>query len=148
LSLGLLFTPINNVAFGNLKPEEAQQASGLINLARQLGGSFGIAVLGSFLTRHIAYHRADLVSNLYPGNPAFAERYDGLVAALSGQGLSLVDAQQRALAILDATMMRQASMQAYNDAWLLLLMCFICVAPAVFLLRKPRSRQAATADGH
>jgi DHA2 family multidrug resistance protein len=148
LSLGLLFTPINNVAFGNLKPEEAQQASGLINLARQLGGSFGIAVLGSFLTRHIAYHRADLVSNLYPGNPAFAERYDGLVGALSGQGLSLVDAQQRALAILDATMMRQASMQAYNDAWLLLLMCFICVAPAVFLLRKPRSRQAATADAH
>ncbi len=147
LALGLLFTPINNVAFGNLKPEEAQQASGLINLARQLGGSFGIAVLGSFLTRHIAYHRADLVSNMYPGNPAFAERYDGLVAALAGQGFSIVDAQQRALAILDATMMRQASMQAYNDAWLLLLVCFICVAPAVFLLRKPRSRQA-TADAH
>ena len=73
-ALGLLFTPINNVAFGSLKPEEAQQASGLINLARQLGGSFGIAVLGSFLTRHIAYHRADLVSNMYPGNPAFVER--------------------------------------------------------------------------
>ena len=62
LALGLLFTPINNVAFGNLKPEEAQQASGLINLARQLGGSFGIAVLGAYLTRHIAYHRADLVT--------------------------------------------------------------------------------------
>ena len=50
--------------------------------------------------------------------------------------------------MLDATMMRQASMQAYNDAWLLLLVCFICVVPAVFLLRKPRSRQAPTADAH
>ncbi|HET7221019.1 MAG TPA: MFS transporter, partial [Vicinamibacterales bacterium] len=147
-ALGLLFTPINNAAFGNLKPEEAQQASGLINLARQLGGSFGIAVLGAYLTRHIAYHRADLVSNMYPGNPAFAERYNGIVAALAGQGLSMVDAQQRALAVLDATMMRQASMLAYNDAWLLLLLCFICVAPAVFLLRKPRARQAAPAEAH
>jgi DHA2 family multidrug resistance protein len=148
LALGLLFTPINNVAFGNLKPEEAQQASGLINLARQLGGSFGIAVLGAYLTRHIAYHRADLITNMYPGNPAFAERYDGLIAALSGQGMSLADAQQRALAILDATMMRQASMQAYNDAWLLLLVCFICVVPAVFLLRKPRGHQPAAAEAH
>ncbi len=40
-------------------------------------------------------------------------------------------------------MMRQASMQAYNDAWLLLLVCFICVVPAVFLLRKPRGHQPA-----
>ena len=97
-ALGLLFTPINNVAFGSLKPQEAQQASGLINLARQLGGSFGIAVLGAYLTRHIAYHRADLATNMYPGNPAFAERFDGLVAGLASQGWALADAQQRALA--------------------------------------------------
>ena len=45
--LGLLFTPINNVAYGNLEPSEAQQASGLINLSRQLGGSFGIAILAT-----------------------------------------------------------------------------------------------------
>ncbi len=58
---------------------------------------------------------------MYPGNPAFAERFDGLVAGLAGQGWALADAQQRALAVLDATMMRQAAMRAYNDAWLLLL---------------------------
>jgi len=147
-ALGLLFTPINNVAFGNLKPEDAQQASGLINLARQLGGSFGIAVLGAYVTRHIAYHRADLVTNLYPGNPAFVERYDALVSGLGARGLSLVEAQQRAFAILDGTVMRQAAMQAYNDAWILLLLSFICVAPAVFLLRRPQSRKAAAVDAH
>jgi DHA2 family multidrug resistance protein len=148
LALGLLFTPINNVAFSNLKPEEAQQASGLINLARQLGGSFGIAVLGAYLTRHIAYHRADLATYMHQGNPLFVERFDGMVGALSAQGFSVADAQQRALAILDATMMRQAAMQAYNDSWLLLLVSFICVVPAVFLLRKPRGAQAAPADAH
>jgi DHA2 family multidrug resistance protein len=149
-ALGLLFAPINNVAFGSLKPSEAQQASGLINLARQLGGSFGIAVLGAYLTRHIAYHRADLITNLTPGNPAFDARYQAIVSGLTSQGVSIADAPARALAILDGTMMRQAAMQAYNDAWILLLVCFLCVIPAVFVLRrpKPRAGAAAAVDAH
>jgi DHA2 family multidrug resistance protein len=149
LALGLLFTPINNVAFGNLRPSEAQQASGLINLARQLGGSFGIAVLTAYLTRHVAYQRADLVTNMHPGSPAFLERYNSILAGLSAQGFSLADAQQRAMAILDGTLMRQATMRAYNDAWLLLFVSFICVAPAVLLLRRPQAaRPPAISESH
>ena len=147
-SLGLLFTPINNVAFGNLRPEDAQQASGLINLARQIGGSLGIAVLGAYLTRHIAYHRADLVTYMTPGHAPFDERYQMLVGGLQAQGASLVEAQQKALAVLDGTMMRQAAMLAYNDAWMLLLISFVVVIPAVFLLRKPSRRAAAAVDAH
>jgi DHA2 family multidrug resistance protein len=148
-ALGLLFAPINNVAFGSLKPAEAQQASGLINLARQLGGSFGIAVLGAYLTRHIAYHRADLVTNFTPGNPAFDSRYQAIISALVSQGASIADAPTRALAMLDGAMMRQAAMQAYNDAWILLLVCFLCVIPAVFVLKRPKpSGGAPVADAH
>ena len=135
----------NNVAFGNLKPQEAQQASGLINLARQLGGSFGIAALGAYLTRHIAYHRADLAINMYPGNPAFQERFNMITSGLAAQGASAPDAQRRALGILDGLMMRQASMQAYNDAWILLLLSFLAVVPFVFLLRRPKPKPAAAA---
>ena len=62
--LGLLFVPINNAAYGSLEPQEAQQAAGLINLARQLGGSFGIAVLVNYVSKHTQFHRADLVSDL------------------------------------------------------------------------------------
>ena len=147
LSLGLLFTPINSVAFGSLKPSEAQQASGLINLARQLGGSLGIAALGAYLTRHIAYHRADLVVNYYPGNPVFDARFQAIVQSFLTQTTSLVEAQQRALAVLDGILMRQASMLAYNDAWLLLLVSFVCVIPAVFILKKPKGR-APVGDAH
>ena len=136
-ALGLLFTPINNAAFGSLKPSEAQQASGLINLARQLGGSFGIAVLVAYLTRHIAYHRADLVTNFYPGNPLYDQRYNGARRRNVQHSGSVVDAQQRAHAVLDGMVMRQASMLAYNDCWWMILVCFACVVPAVFLLRKP-----------
>jgi len=146
-ALGFLFTPINNVAFGSLKPHEAQQASGLINLSRQLGGSFGIAVLGTYLTSHTQYHRADLVTNMYAGNPAFEQRYQSIVRGLASSGASLLEAQQRAYAILEGTVRKQAAMLAYNDAWLFILLSFLCVIPAVFLLRKPKGRAAAV-DAH
>jgi len=72
------------------------------------------------------------------------------VSGLTAQGVSVADAPTRALAILDGTMMRQAAMQAYNDAWILLLVCFLCVIPAVFVLGRPKPRGAAGApvDAH
>ncbi|MDB4883222.1 MAG: drug resistance transporter, EmrB/QacA subfamily [Gemmatimonadetes bacterium] len=147
-ALGLLFTPINNVAFGSLQPHEAQQASGLINLSRQLGGSFGIAVLGTYLTRHIQQHRADLVANYYAGNPLFEERLHALVGAMIAKGASAIEAQRRAMALLEGQLMRQATMLAYNDCWLFILLSFLCVIPAVFLLRKRRGAPSATIDAH
>lgn len=143
MALGLLFTPINNAAYGSLKPQEAQQAAGLINLSRQLGGSFGIAILSTYFTRHVQYHRADLVQNVTAGNPAFEQRFQGMVQTLMAHGASLVDAQKGAMAMIDRSLMRQASMLAYNDAWLLILLSFLVVMPAVFLLRKPSARAAA-----
>jgi DHA2 family multidrug resistance protein len=146
-AMGLLFTPINNVAFGALKPSEAQQASGLINLSRQLGGSFGIAVLTTYLSRHIQYHRADLVANIYPGNPAFDERFQQMVGGMVSKGAPLATAQQQAMKLMDASLMKQATMLAYNDAWMLILLSFVFVMPAVFLLRKPRG-PVALVDAH
>jgi DHA2 family multidrug resistance protein len=146
-ALGLLFAPINNVAFGSLRPSEAQQASGLINLSRQLGGSFGIAVLGTYLTRRTSAHHADLVVNLYPGNPLFDERLRGLTAGLVARGFDLAAAQQRALALIDGQVRRQAAMLAYNDCWMLILISFLVVIPAVFVLRRPQSG-AAPVDAH
>jgi len=146
-AMGLLFTPINNAAFGSLKPSEAQQASGLINLSRQLGGSFGIAVLSTYLTGHVQYHRADLASNFFAGNPAFDQRYSGAVASLMAHGSSLLQAQKTAYALLDLTLQKQAAMLAYNDSWLLILLSFLIVAPAVLVLRKPQP-MGAPVDAH
>jgi DHA2 family multidrug resistance protein len=105
-------------------------------------------VLGTYLTHHTALHRADLVSNMYAGNPAFEQRFAGLVAAMRAQGMSIADAQRRAFALLDGTVMKQAAMLAYNDAWLFILGSFLAVIPAVFLLRRPSRRAAAPADVH
>jgi DHA2 family multidrug resistance protein len=146
--LGFLFTPINNVAYASLKPSEAQQASGLINLSRQLGGSFGIAILATYVTVHTQVHRVDLLANVYPGNPLVDLRLKMLAANLLSHGYGPDAAQRGALAMLDQETMRQAAMLSYNDAWMLLLLTFICVAPAILLLRKPRGRSAPPAEAH
>jgi DHA2 family multidrug resistance protein len=146
--MGFLFVPINNAAFGSIKPQEAQQASGLINLSRQLGGSFGIAILGAYLTRHIAYHGADLAQNAYSGNPAFDQRYQGAIQMLIQHGTPASAAPQGALALIQGGMMRQAAMLAYNDAWMMILFSFLAVVPAVFLLRKPAARAAMPMEAH
>jgi MFS transporter, DHA2 family, multidrug resistance protein len=147
-ALGFLFAPINNVAYGNIDPRNAQQASGLINLARQLGGSFGIAVLGTFLTNSVKTHRADLVQNLYPGNPALEQRLSALTQGMIARGAAPGNARKMAEAALDGTVQRQASMLAYNSSWMLILGAFVLTAPAVFLLRRPKAGGAPPADAH
>jgi DHA2 family multidrug resistance protein len=145
--LGMLFTPINNVAYASLKPSEAQQAAGLINLSRQLGGSFGIALLASYVTTHTQIHRADLVSNVYAGNALVEQRVQAFAANLLAHGYSPDAARQGALAILDQQVTRQSAMLSYNDAWILLLLTFLIVSPAILLLRRPKGRAAAV-DAH
>jgi DHA2 family multidrug resistance protein len=147
--LGMLFTPINNVAYASLEPHEAQQAAGLINLSRQLGGSFGIAVLLNYVTKHTEYHRADLVSNVLAGNILTDQRVQGLTRAFTAKGMSMMEAQRAALKALDAQVMQQSSMLSFNDSWLFILLVFTVVSPAILLLGKPRhSGPAAAVDAH
>ena len=65
---------------------EAQQAAGLINLARQLGGSFGIAILATYITVHTQIHRVDLLANVYPGQRLVDERVQAFTANLIAHG--------------------------------------------------------------
>ena len=147
LGLGFLFTPINNAAFGNLDPKIAQQASGLVNLARQLGGSFGIAILGTYLTRSTQFHRVELLSNIYTNNPALQQRLTVFTANFVQHGMSSEMAQRAALATVDRQLMQQASMLAYNNSWMMILVVFVCTSPAILLIRKPK-KGAAPADAH
>jgi DHA2 family multidrug resistance protein len=146
--LGFLFTPINNVAYASLQPSEAQQAAGLINLARQLGGSFGIAILATYLTVHNQFHRVDLLANVYAGQPLVEERIQALTANLIAHGYGPDAAHRGALALLDQQVGRQAAMLSYNDAWMLLLISFLVVAPAILMLRRHRGSAAVPGGAH
>lgn len=146
--MGLLFTPINQVAYASLRPHEAQQASGLINLSRQLGGSFGIAILGNYVLTHTAMHRANLASYVYPSNPMAWERMNAMTQMFMGHGMNHQTAQQAAVEMMQRTVSAQAMVQSYDDAFLMILITFVVLLPAILLLRKPKGVPSAAAEAH
>jgi DHA2 family multidrug resistance protein len=146
--LGLLFVPINNVAYASLEPQEAQQAAGLINLARQLGGSFGIAVLANYVSTHAQLHRADLVSALSAGDMLTDSRVQALTGGFIARGMNAFDAKTAALQALNGQVAQQSSMLSFNDAWIFVLIVFVLVSPSILLLRKPKDGAEMPADAH
>lgn len=147
--LGFLFTPINLAAFNSLKGPEIAQGSGMVNLTRQLGGSFGIAIIGTYLSNHAAFHRDNLATHLYAGNPAVEQRQQAIIANLIAHGYAPAAARSASLGFLRQVVGVQAQTMAFNDAFLLILAVFVFVAPAVLLLRRPKNAGAAASGaGH
>ena len=96
-----------------------------------------------------AYHRANLVSNLYPGNPMYAQSISSAARTIvTNTGNSMADAQAGAMRLLDGRVMAQATTMAYNDAFLLLGLTFFFAVPAVFLLRKAKKAAPGGGGGH
>jgi DHA2 family multidrug resistance protein len=147
LGLGFLFTPINQVAYGELDPRYAQQASGLINLARQLGGSFGIAILGTYLQAQADFHRTILSSYMSGYNPIFNERLHGLTSNYLAHGYGPPQAVAAATKTLDGMLTQQSLAMAYDGSFMMILVVFVGTAPFILLLRRPK-RAAAPADAH
>ena len=145
--LGCLFTPINLAAFSSLKGAEIPQGASLLNLMRQLGGSFGIAYLSTIITNNTNSHRTVLIAHLYPGNPAFELQRNAMQGALMSRGYDAAQAQRGALSIISSEVQRQASVMSFNDAFLFIGVTIVMVAPCIFLLRP--GRPPAGADlGH
>jgi DHA2 family multidrug resistance protein len=144
--LGLLFTPINLAAFSSLKGAEIAQGASLLNLCRQLGGSFGIAYLGTHITNQTALHLNILSTHLYVGNPAFDRRLEVLQQSLMQRGYDAINAHQAALSIIQRTAHMQAQVMSYNDAFLFIGLTVAIVSPCVFLLRSQKAVASAEAE--
>ena len=137
--LGFLFTPINNVIFAALRGPEVAQGSSFINLFRQLGGSFGIAGLNTYITDMERYHRYDLVTNLNAANPGYTERLHGIASTLVAHGYSASASAMGAVGVVNSEVQRQAAVMSFNDGFLLLGVSFIIASPAILMLKVSKS---------
>ncbi len=138
LGIGFLFIPVTVTAYATLKGAAIAQGTALWNLSLQLGGSFGIAVLNTYVVNMTQFHRANLVTNLYSGSHALADRQAGLTQTLTAGGYGLAQAKSGAMSLIDQAVQAQAQTLAYNNAFLLIGVVFILVFPALFLLQKPK----------
>lgn len=136
--MAFLFVPINTAAYAFLPRDKNNAASGLMNLARNIGGSVGISVVTTMLDRRTQVHLTNLSSHLSPTNPALQSMIQGASAALRAHGESAAGATQRAYALIQGVVARQATMLAYVDCFWLLGVSILCMVPMVFLIKKSR----------
>jgi len=134
--LAFLFVPINTAAYAHLPREKNNAASGLMNLARNIGGSVGISLVTTLLARRAQVHQVDLASNFSPTNPTFQATLHGLTNTLTLRGYDPASAMQRAYAMIQGNLIQQATMLAYIDNFWLLGAIIGCLIPFVFLIRK------------
>jgi MFS transporter, DHA2 family, multidrug resistance protein len=144
LAIGFVFVPLTVLATGTLSIEQIGNATGIFNLMRNIGGSFGIAAVTTMLARGAQVHQAAMVQHLTPYDPAYQQRLNDLTSAFAARGNPMTAAQQ-AYGALYQSLVTQATLLAYIDNFrLLAFLCVICV-PAALLFKKVRAGRAAPA---
>jgi DHA2 family multidrug resistance protein len=137
-----LFMPINIAAYASLPREKNNAASGLMNLARNIGGSFGISFVTTGLSRRAQVHQVRLVEKLNAANPQFQSALHGMTRTFSGGGAGPgsggTSAQQHAYALMQANVIQQSTMLAYIDNFWILGVLVFCLIPCAFLIKKSK----------
>ena len=135
IGLGLLFVPITTLALSTLKGREIGEGAAFTGMMRQLGGSFGVAVITTFIARRNMLHRNDLVSKLDSNNPAVLQRVEGLQHSFIAKGIAPDAALKSGYKLLDLTITKQAMVMSYMDVFLYLGLMFLVCVPFVLWTR-------------
>ena len=144
IALPFLFVPINAVAYIGLPRSATGQASALLNVARNLGGTLGISSAQTLLAHQQQIHQSRLVEGLSPLNP----NYNEWVAQAQGVGAQAGgDSQMTAMGILYSTVQQQASMEAFISVFHSLMWLVLIVTPVVLLMRSATGKQAGGGGG-
>jgi MFS transporter, DHA2 family, multidrug resistance protein len=135
----LVVTPLSSVATAGIAPKQIGSASALFNVSRNLGGSIGIATLGTLLSVRERFHSSRLGEAISLSNPVTRDRLDQLTQSFLSKSGDPVMAQNQAYAMLDRLVRREANVMGYNDcfyfmgcalvAGALLALCFKKVKP-------------------
>jgi MFS transporter, DHA2 family, multidrug resistance protein len=136
LGLSCLFVPINTAAYAFLPKEKNNAASGLINLGRNVGGSLGISVVATMLSRRTQFHQMRLTGNLNAGNGWFEATLHGLTRTFMARGVNVALATREAYAVIANMINQQATMLAYVDDFWLVGWAVLVMIPLVFLMKK------------
>jgi DHA2 family multidrug resistance protein len=145
IGLGLMFVPLTTITLAELDPVELPQGTGLYNFFRQLGGSFGIAVIATLVTRYTVQFRAILSEHVAMNDPIAMGRIDMLTKGMMAKGADAATAREQALRILDGQLYGQASVIAYGRIYMLAAFLILLLIPLLLLVRQTRGAAGAHA---
>jgi DHA2 family multidrug resistance protein len=136
--LAFLFIPINVSAFSYVPRELTNMGTGIINLARNIGASVGLATVTTLLERRTQAHQARLMDHVNSMNPALNNMVNGTAGTLMTHGASTSQATAQAHGMILNLIQRQATMMAFLDNFKLLGIIFFAVIPIMVMMKKPR----------
>ena len=139
------FISITNAAYVGLPKEASNQVSGLINFARNIGGSIFIAVTGALVTNRSLFHENRLQNHMSSANPQYAERSQALANFFggAGPGASGGGGINLAHATIYQQLQQQAAAMGYQDVYRMLCWMSCVMVCFAFLLSKNRPGQGA-----
>jgi len=140
IGLGLLFVPITTLALSTLKGKHIGEGAAFTGMMRQLGGSFGIAIITTFITRFSQEHRVNLVSNLSMDKLEVQNRVHQLQQGFMSKGFSTSEALGKAYQVLDISVMKQATVLSYMDIFMYLGIMFLCCIPIIFFIKRGKNK--------
>jgi DHA2 family multidrug resistance protein len=149
VGLGLLSVPISTMSLSTLKGIEIAQGAAFTGMLRQLGGSFGVALISTYLSRDIVGHRSNLVTSLDIYNPSVQARVQGMAAGMQNKGMATNVAKQTAYQMMDGSVTVQATILSYMDIFLYIgCMFLVCVPVVLFFIKKSKAKVSMADAAH
>jgi len=136
LAMGCMFVPLSMATLRSLPATEVAKGAGLYNLFRQLGGSFGIAILTGMLDRRADFHRLGLASQISPLDPTASHAITSISHGLAMRGADPDAAHTMAAAVLGRMVEAQASLEAFSDAYSFIGVLFLLMLPLGLMLAR------------
>lgn len=137
LGIGMGFTviPLMTLAFSSIKKEEMGNATAIFNFLRNLGGSFGVALVTTIIARRSKFHQSHLVEHLTPFDTSYQIATSQASQFLQYRRFDAVTSQHGGLGAIYGQLLRQASMLSFNDAFYMLSILMICTLPLMMLMK-------------
>jgi DHA2 family multidrug resistance protein len=136
ISIGFLFVPVNTVALGTLAPQEMGNASGIINLMRNVGGSIGVSSLVTVLARRSQVHQTSLVAHYTPYDSAFTHARQRLLGSVLPHGSQML----QGLHLMYGLLLKQAALLSYVDIFVWSAQLGVACTLLTFALKRVKSR--------
>ena len=146
VGLGMLFIPITALSLSTLKGQQIGQGAAFTGMMRQLGGSFGIALITTFMSHQNVTHRSDLVSKLDTNNPAVMQRIQAMQHNFINKGIATDAALKSSYSAMDHIVTKQASILSYMDVFMYLSIMFLICTPFVLMVKGNKGKKVNLAE--
>jgi DHA2 family multidrug resistance protein len=143
VGLSMLFVPLTTVAMGNLAQKDIGNASGVFNLMRNIGGSFGVSLLTTYLVRHTQANQTTLVSRLTPWDVPYQQKLGEVQNYLAAR-IAPTEAARHAQGFIYDSLLKQSQLLAFVETFrTIAVLSLICIGVALFLRRVRQRRPLA-----